>query len=91
MRSVLTLGVTTAELMDTLGADDTTLLPAEKLCDLLPRPASLTLFTDEIHERFEPTVKGSTAAGSLSFHWLRVIDGFRIHQQRAYNAACLPR
>ena len=68
MRSVLSLGVTAGELMGALGSDDTTFLGAEQCGDLFPGFASLTLFTDEIHERFEPTVKGSTAAGSLSFH-----------------------
>ena len=77
--------------MGALGSDDRTFLREEQCGDFFPGLASLTLFADEIHEWFEPTVKGSTAAGSLSFHWLRVIDGFRIHQQRAYNAACLPR
>ena len=90
MRSVLALGVTAGELMGALGSDDTTFLGAEQGGDLFPGLALLTLLADEIHERFEPTVKGSTAAESLSFHWLRVIHSFRIHQQRAYNAACLP-
>jgi len=91
MRPVLALGVTTVELMDTLGTDDTTLLYAEKFGDFLPRPASLTLFADEIHERFEPTVKGPSAAGAFSLHRQGVIHGFRIHQQTAYDAPCSPR
>lgn len=82
MRPVLALGVTTVELMDTLGTDDTTLLHAEKLGDFLPCPASLTLFADEIHKRFEPTVKSSSAAGALSLHRLVIVDDVRIHQRK---------
>ena len=91
MRSALTLGVTSAELVNTLGTDDTTRLGAEQCGDFLPRHASLTLFADEIHERFEPTVKGSSAAGSFSLHRQDVIHGFRIHQQIAYDTSHLPR
>jgi hypothetical protein len=91
MRPVLALGVTTAELVDTLGTDDTTLLGAEHYGDFLPRLASLTLFADEIHERFEPTMKGSSAAGSFSLHRQGVIYGFRIHLQIAYDTSHLPR
>ena len=91
MRPVLALGVTTPELMDTLSTHDTTLLCAEQLGDFLPCSASLTLFTDEIHERFEPTVKSSSAAGAFSLHRQGVIHGFRIHQRTAYDAPCSPR
>lgn len=80
MRPVLALDVTTAELVDSLGADDTTPFCAEQPGDFLPRPASLTLFADEIHERFEPTVKGSSATGACSLHRLGIVDDVRIHQ-----------
>lgn len=82
MRPVLALGVATAELVDALGADDTTLLGAEQFRDFLPRPASLTLFADEIHERFEPAVESSSAAGALSLHRLVIVDDVRIHQRK---------
>jgi hypothetical protein len=82
MRPVLALGEATAELVDTLGADDTTLFRAEQLGDFLPRPASLTLFADEIHERFEPAVEGSSAAGAFALHWLGIVDDVRIHQRK---------
>jgi hypothetical protein len=91
MRPVLALGETTAELVDALGTDDTTLLYAEKFGDFLPCPASLTLFADEIHKRFEPTVKGSSAARAFSLHRQGVIHGFQFHQPTAYDAPCLPR
>lgn len=82
MRSVLALGVPTAELVDTLGADDKTLLRAEQFRDFLPCAASLTLFADEIHKRFEPTVEGSSAAGALSLHRLGIVDDVRIHHRK---------
>ena len=82
MRPVLALGVATAELVDTLGADDTTLLGAEQFRDFRPRPASLTLLADEIHERFEPTVEGSPAAGAFALHRLGIVDDVRIHQRK---------
>ena len=82
MRPALALGVATAELVDTLGADDTTLLRAEQFRDFLPCPASLTLFADEIHELFETTVEGASAAGAFALHWLGIVDDVRIHQRK---------
>ena len=80
MRPILALGVATAELVDTLCTDDTTLRRAEQFGDFLPCSASLTLFADEIHKWFEPTVEGSSAAGAFSLHRLGIVNDVRIHQ-----------
>ena len=83
MRPVLVLDVTTAELVDALGADNTAFFDAEQPVDFLPRPAALTLFADEIHERFKLAVKGSSTAGSLSRQRQGTIYGLRIHHKES--------
>ena len=80
MRPILALGVATAELVGHPGVLMTQPFAVEQFGDFLPCSASLTLFADEIHKWFEPTVEGSSAAGAASLHRLGIVNDVRIHQ-----------
>jgi hypothetical protein len=74
------LQMTPVKLMNALGGDGTIFFTGQCSGDFLPCPAPLALFADEIHERFEPAVKGTPAAGAFPFRRLLVIDDFWIRQ-----------
>jgi hypothetical protein len=50
--------------------------------NFLPCPASLALFTDEIHEWFKPAVKSPTAAAAFAFHRPAIVDDVWIHHRK---------
>jgi hypothetical protein len=78
MAARLTFQVPPIELVQSLKRDAATVVGAESRGDLLPRPALLTLFADQVHERFEAAAISASAA---SFH-LPFTFGFRIHSPK---------
>ena len=82
MRLRPALNVTPIELMHALRGDGAAFFIGKHGGDFLPRSAPLALFTDEIHERFEPAVKGAPAAAAFMLRRLAVVDDFWIHQRK---------
>ena len=76
MRPGLTFQVAPVELVQTLKRDGATFFGAEPGGDFLPRPALLALLADELRERFEAAVEWPSAAGTILFYRLVVVDGF---------------
>jgi hypothetical protein len=81
MRLRPALKVTPIELMNALRSNGAAFFIGEHGGDLLPCPAPLTLFADEIHERFKSAVKSPTAAAAFTLHRLGIVDDVRIHQR----------
>ena len=74
------LQMTPVKLVNALRGDGAILFAGKQGHDLFPRFAPLALFTDEIHEWFEPAVKSPTAAGAFAFPRPAIVDDVWIHQ-----------
>lgn len=72
MRSSLPFQVAPVKLVQSLKRDAAAFLGAEQHGNFLPRPALLTLFADEFHERFEAAAISASAGTPFSI-------GLRIH------------
>jgi hypothetical protein len=68
--------------MNALRSNGTAFFIGEHGGDLLPGPAPLALFTDEIHEWFKPAVKSPTAAAAFALHRPAIVDDVWIHQRK---------
>ena len=73
------LQMAAVKLVDALRGDGAIFFTGQGGGDFLPGFAPLALFADELHERFDPAVKGAPAAGAFALGRLRVIDDFLIH------------
>jgi len=82
MRPRLTFQVAPIKLVQSLRRDDAIVFGVEPGGDLLPCQALLALLADELHERFKAAVEWPSAAGTIPFHRLAVVDDFWIHQHR---------
>ena len=82
MRLHPALNVTAIKLMNALRSDGAAIFIGKHGGNFLPRPATLALFTDEIHERFKPAVKSPTAAAVFALRRAAVADDVWIHQRK---------
>jgi len=82
MRLRTALKVTPIELMNALHSNGAAFFIGKHGGNILPGPAPLTLFTDEIHERFKPAVKSPTAAAAFTLHRPAIVDDVLIHQRK---------
>jgi hypothetical protein len=81
MAARLTFQMPPIELVQALKRNAATFFTTEPRGDLLPRPALLALFANEVHERFEAA---AISASATSFH-LPFTFGFRIHSPKFYG------
>jgi hypothetical protein len=81
MRLRTALNVTPIKLMNTLRGDGAVFFTEKHGGNFLPCPAPLALFTDEIHEWFEPAVKSPTAAAEFALRRPAIVDDVWIHQR----------
>jgi hypothetical protein len=82
MRLHPALNVTAIKLMNALRGDGAAFFTEKHGGNFLPCPASLALFTDEIHEWFKPAVKSPTAATVFALRRPAVADDVWIHQRK---------
>lgn len=82
MRLRPALKITPIKLMNTLRGDGTVFFIGKPGGNFLPRPATLALFMDEIHEWFKPAVKSPTAATVFALRQPAVADDVWIHQRK---------
>ena len=76
--------VASVELVNALKGDGAAFLLAQQLADLFPGPPALSLLANEIHERFQPTVVGATAAAFGPVSCCVVIHGIHCFSTTAY-------
>jgi len=74
--------ITPIKLMNALRGDGATFIMGKHGGNFLPCPAPLALFTDEIHEWFEPAVKSPTAAAAFTLHRPAIVDDVWIHYRK---------
>ena len=82
MRLRPALKVTPIKLMNALRGDGAAFFTEKHGGNFLPCPASLALFTDEIHEWFQPAVKSPPAAAAFALHRPAIVDDVLIHQRK---------
>ena len=75
VRPGLKFDVSPIELVNALKRDRAALVRSKLFRNFLPCFALSSLLANEVNERFEPTVKGSSTASLGSLFWLRVAHG----------------
>jgi hypothetical protein len=74
--------VTPIELVNTLRCNGAAFFVGKHGGNFLPGLAPVSLFTDEIHEWFEPAVKSPPAAAAFTLHRPAIVDDVWIHQRK---------